>query len=143
MRKSRKQEHIENYLLTSFKSQTLFDNVYIGHCALSNKNLAYIDTSVKVFGKKISFPFMINAMTGGSDFAEEINENLAKITIAHNQWNDMIDSAIDFLLDMGVKRENIIVEEMLCVISAHTGPVVFALYYSQDPGSYEMYEYLK
>lgn len=79
MRKSRKQEHIENYLLTSYKNESLFDNVYIDHCALSNKNLDDINTSIEVFGKEISFPFMINAMTGGSEFAEEINENLAKI----------------------------------------------------------------
>lgn len=79
MRKSRKQEHIENYLLASYENQSLFDNVYIEHCALSNKNLGDIDTSIEVFGKEISFPFMINAMTGGLEFAEEINENLAKI----------------------------------------------------------------
>lgn len=66
-----------------------------------------------------------------------------KITIAHGQWPEMMEEAVKFLLDMGVKRENIIEEEILCVIGAHTGPEVFAIYYSQDPGSYEMYEYLK
>lgn len=66
-----------------------------------------------------------------------------KITIAHGQWPEMMEEAVNFLLDMGVKRENIIEEKILCVIGAHTGPEVFALYYSKDPGSYEMYEYLK
>lgn len=84
MRKSRKQEHIENYLLSTYKSPTLFNDVYIEHKALSNKNLEAIDTSMEVFSKEISFPFMINAMTGGSDFANEINENLAKIALEEN-----------------------------------------------------------
>ena len=66
-----------------------------------------------------------------------------KVTIAHGQWPEMMEEAVNFLLEMGVKRENIIEEEILCVIGAHTGPEVFALYYSQDPSSYEMYEYLK
>ncbi|MDO5028457.1 MAG: type 2 isopentenyl-diphosphate Delta-isomerase [Bacillota bacterium] len=84
MRKSRKQEHIENYLMSSYKGSTLFENVYVEHNALSNKNLEDIDTSMELFGKKISFPFMINAITGGTDFANEINENLAKIALEEN-----------------------------------------------------------
>lgn len=66
-----------------------------------------------------------------------------KVTIAHGQWPEMMEEAVNFLLDMGVKRENIIEEEMLCVIGAHTGPEVFTIYYSQDPSTYEMYDILK
>lgn len=79
MRRTRKQEHIENYLRTSYKTSTLFENIYIEHSAISDRNLDEIDTSMEFLGKKISFPFMINAITGGSNFAQEINESLAKI----------------------------------------------------------------
>ncbi|MDO5028456.1 MAG: DegV family protein [Bacillota bacterium] len=64
------------------------------------------------------------------------------VTIAHGQWTEMMDEAVEFLKEMGVKEENIIKEQMGCVIGAHTGSEVFTLYYSQDPGSYEMYKYL-
>lgn len=79
MRQSRKQEHIENYLLSSHKNSTLFHDVYLEHNPISEKNFDEIDTSIEFLGHKISFPFMINAITGGNDYANEINQDLAKI----------------------------------------------------------------
>lgn len=79
MRKSRKQEHIENYLKTTFKGSNLFEDVFLYHNAICELNYDEVDTSVKFLGKEISFPFMINAVTGGNDYALEINRDLAKL----------------------------------------------------------------
>lgn len=64
------------------------------------------------------------------------------VTIAHGQWDEMMEEAEKFLLDLGVKQEHIIKEDISCVIGAHTGPEVFALYYLEDPRSIDMYKYL-
>lgn len=79
MRRARKQEHIENYLVTSYKNDNLFDDVYLEHQAISERNFSDIDTKIEFLGREISFPFMINAVTGGNEYANEINEDLAKI----------------------------------------------------------------
>lgn len=79
MRKARKQEHIENYLVTSFENDNLFNDVYIEHSAIAERNFSDIDTSTTFIGHKISFPFMINAVTGGNEYANEINKDLARI----------------------------------------------------------------
>lgn len=79
MRKYRKQEHLENFLKASFKSSTLFDDVFLYHDAVSNLRYKDIDTSTEFLGRKISFPFMINAITGGNEYANGINRDLATL----------------------------------------------------------------
>lgn len=78
-RRERKDEHIENYLRSEFKSKTLLNNVYVEHNALSNVNFDEIDTSIEFMGNKISMPVMVNAMTGGTEISEDINEDLSNI----------------------------------------------------------------
>ena len=46
--------------------------------ALPEVNLSEINTDTIFFGKKLSFPFLISSMTGGTEKAAIINENLAK-----------------------------------------------------------------
>ena len=77
MRKNRKKEHVENYLKTTFKGDNLFDDVYLEHNALPDLNLSDIDTKLQFLGKTIDYPIIINAMTGGTDFAREINRELS------------------------------------------------------------------
>lgn len=79
MRKYRKREHIENYLRSTFKGNPLFEDVFVYHNALPCCDFKKIDTSMEFLSKRISFPLMINAMTGGTDFTEDINENLANL----------------------------------------------------------------
>ena len=79
MRKARKKEHVENYLRTTFKGNTLLENIFIEHNALPDLGLSDISTETMFLGKKIDFPIIINAMTGGTDFAWEINKELATI----------------------------------------------------------------
>lgn len=79
MRKYRKQEHLENFLKASFQSSTLFEDVFLYHDAISNLSFKEIDTSTIFLGKEISFPFMINAITGGNEYANGINKDLANL----------------------------------------------------------------
>lgn len=79
MREQRKDEHIENYFKTEYRSKTLLDDVYIEHNALSDISFDEIDTSIEFLGKKLSFPLMINAMTGGGKVSEDINDDLSNI----------------------------------------------------------------
>ena len=50
MENERKKEHLENFLKSNFKSNTLFENVYIEHFALTDLNFKEIDTSVNFLG---------------------------------------------------------------------------------------------
>jgi len=79
MRRVRKKEHIENYLKTSFKGDTLMGDIYLPHNSLPELNFDEIDTSTNFLGKKIGYPILINAMTGGSVFTQEINRDLATL----------------------------------------------------------------
>ena len=48
------------------------------HNALPDLDLGKIDISCDIFGKKLSAPFVIESITGGSEEAKEINKSLAK-----------------------------------------------------------------
>lgn len=89
---------MENYLKASFRGSTLFDDIYLPHNSLPNLSLDQIDTSTTYLGKRVDFPLMINAMTGGTDFTEDINRGLA--TIAQR-----------FQLPMAVGSQTIVLEE--------------------------------
>lgn len=84
MRLDRKKEHIENYLKSDYKGETLFDDIYIENNALPEVDLDDIDTSMKFLGKDISFPLMINAITGGGEELADINEDLARLAKIFN-----------------------------------------------------------
>ncbi len=84
MRKYRKREHIENYLRSSYTGNPLFDDVLLVHNSLPECDFYEVDTSTMFLNKKINFPLMINAMTGGSDFTEDINRDLSLIAKEFN-----------------------------------------------------------
>lgn len=84
MRSTRKKEHIENYLKTSFQGDTLLGDIFLEHNALPNLNFDEIDTSTTFLGKKISYPILINAMTGGSALTQEINRDLSMLAKEFN-----------------------------------------------------------
>lgn len=84
MRKYRKREHIENYLRSSYTGNPLFDDVLLVHNSLPECDFYEVDTSTMFLNKKINFPLMINAMTGGSEFTEDINRDLSLIAKEFN-----------------------------------------------------------
>lgn len=83
MTKNRKDEHIE----FAFKQETRknrFDDVYLESTDLPKMSINDIDLSTTFLGYNIPYPFYINAMTGGSLKATEINEFLSKIASHFN-----------------------------------------------------------
>lgn len=77
MRKYRKQEHIENYLRSTHQGDALFCDVHLVHNSLPEMGEKDVDLSTRWLGFELAAPLMINAITGGSDFAQAINEDLA------------------------------------------------------------------
>lgn len=84
MREKRKKEHVENYLRTTYRGNTLLGDVFLEHNSLPDLNLDQIDTSTKFLGKTVDYPIIINAMTGGTDFSWEINKKLAELAKIFN-----------------------------------------------------------
>ncbi len=76
----RKKEHLDicSDNRAMFKQKTNgFENYDFIHCADTEVIIDEIDLSTQFFNKKISFPFFISCMTGGTDKADNINLELA------------------------------------------------------------------
>lgn len=76
--RDRKLEHIE--LALDRRSQLdsrYFDRFVFEHEALPELDMAEIDLSCQLFGKKMRAPLLISCMTGGTGSAATINRNLA------------------------------------------------------------------
>lgn len=84
MRKYRKTEHIENFLRSTYVGDPLFSDIFLYNDSLPEINYDEIDTSLNFLNKKVKFPLMINAMTGGSDLSEEINKSLANVAAEYD-----------------------------------------------------------
>ncbi len=75
---SRKDEHVKISLEEDVAAHhNYWDDVKLIHNALPEINEEEVDLSTSLFGKTISAPFVISAMTGGYNKSKKINENLA------------------------------------------------------------------
>jgi len=75
----RKDDHIHlAYSDVSQVGSPWFDEVLLIHNALPELDLADVDLSADFLGAKVSAPFGIGAMTGGTELAGKINAELAK-----------------------------------------------------------------
>ena len=76
----RKSDHIRINLEQDVRSglTTGLENYHFTHEALPELDLDRIDTSLSLFGKKLSAPVLISSMTGGTEEAGEINQRLAE-----------------------------------------------------------------
>lgn len=76
----RKSDHVDICLNFPVQSQISpgFENVFFIHRALPEIDFNEIDTSVIIFGKKLSFPLIVSGMTGGMKNVEKINKNIAE-----------------------------------------------------------------
>lgn len=79
LRRDRKKQHIEEYLKSVYKNETLFEDIYIEHNSLPELDFDQVDTSIDFLDKYIKYPIMIDAITGGTGFSQEINRSLSKI----------------------------------------------------------------
>jgi len=95
--------YIDNSLISSYQGDTLFDDVYLEHNSLPEIDFKDISTKSEIFGKEISFPLIINAMTGGTERGMEINSVLYTIAkelnlpLAVGSQEDSLDSKISEL----------------------------------------------
>jgi isopentenyl-diphosphate delta-isomerase len=77
----RKQAHVEAVLSgkVNFRQKTVgFEAVDFLHEALPELKLSEINLATKFLGKRVSAPFLISSMTGGTPEAARINVNLAE-----------------------------------------------------------------
>ena len=77
----RKRDHVEICLHDDIehKVSSGFDSYAFVHNALPEINIQDIDQSVNIFGRCFSYPIFISGMTGGFDYAESINGDLAEL----------------------------------------------------------------
>jgi len=79
MIENRKDEHIKIAASNDVEEgNSLFDEVQLVHNALPEIDFDDVNPSVSIFGKRLSFPFIIGALTGGTETAERINGTLAR-----------------------------------------------------------------
>lgn len=76
---NKKDLYLDNSLISSYQGNTLFNDIYLEHNSLPEINFEDIDTESEFLGKTISFPLIINAMTGGTERGMFINEILVSI----------------------------------------------------------------
>ncbi len=77
----RKQRHIRLSLEENVQADigTGFEDVRLIHRALPEIDLADVETGTELFGRRLSSPLIISAITGGTDYARELNEILATV----------------------------------------------------------------
>lgn len=81
-RAQRKLEHIRYALeLGDGPCSTHLEDIRFLHNCLPEINPADINLSVEIFGKQLSLPFFIDAITGGTDAVTEINAQLAQVAV--------------------------------------------------------------
>ncbi|MGB9623197.1 MAG: type 2 isopentenyl-diphosphate Delta-isomerase, partial [Candidatus Bathyarchaeia archaeon] len=95
----RKQRHIRLVLEedTQTAVSTGLEDVKLIHRCLPEIDLDEVDTETTLFGKKLSAPIIISAMTGGTEQAKLINSVLAEV-------------AEEFKIGMGVGSQRIAIE---------------------------------
>ncbi|PZO96288.1 MAG: type 2 isopentenyl-diphosphate Delta-isomerase [Streptococcus pyogenes] len=78
---NRKDDHIK-YALAYHSDYNAFDEIELIHASLPKYDVAEIDLSTHFAGHDFAFPFYINAMTGGSAKALDVNQKLARLAQA-------------------------------------------------------------
>ncbi|MCQ2085398.1 MAG: type 2 isopentenyl-diphosphate Delta-isomerase [archaeon] len=77
--KSRKADHLRICIEERIAPDHCYwDDIRLMHNAMPEINLDDIDMSSYVLGKKLEFPLIVTAITGGFPGAKKINENIAK-----------------------------------------------------------------
>ena len=83
---TRKDDHIRFSLEHDVQTHVSagFEDITLIHSSLPEIAYSEIDTSVELFGKTLSCPCMISALTGGSPLAGKINASLAQLADRYN-----------------------------------------------------------
>jgi len=78
----RKRSHLDlcaNGDVEHLEKTTLFEEVEFVHDSLSEVDLADVDVSTELLGRKLAAPFLITGMTGGTPDAAVVNRDLARL----------------------------------------------------------------
>lgn len=81
----RKREHLDTVLNEDVGAKGVssgFAGYFFEHVALPEIDLAAVDTSVVLFGRRLRAPLLISSMTGGTAAARDINLRLAEAAAA-------------------------------------------------------------
>jgi isopentenyl-diphosphate delta-isomerase len=83
---NRKREHVDIAISkeVQYIKKSGFEKVELQHNALPEIDYEEVDLSTEFLGKKIKYPLLISAMTGGYPEAKKINEDLASAAQKHN-----------------------------------------------------------
>ncbi len=79
---SRKADHLRINIARDVSSKGVaagFDDYAFEHQALPEIDLAEVDTSTELLGKKLEAPLLVSCMTGGTPEAQRINTTLAEV----------------------------------------------------------------
>lgn len=64
------------------------------------------------------------------------------VLICPADWDDMANETKEFFIkELGVKEENVLIKELGCVITSHTGPGTLTIFFSSDPGELNIVEF--
>lgn len=77
----RKQRHLTLSLEEDVQSDidTGFEDIRLVHRSLPEIDLEEVSTETELFGKRLSSPLIVSAITGGTEYAKEINSTLASV----------------------------------------------------------------
>jgi isopentenyl-diphosphate delta-isomerase len=81
----RKERHLRLSLDKDVQSDisTGFEDIHLVHLALPEINLEEVSTKTVLLGKELSSPLIVSAITGGTEYAKEINSTLASVAEQH------------------------------------------------------------
>ena len=81
----------EDHIIINLEKDVQFPRLTTGlenyrflHQAIPEINLAEVDASVNLLGKRLDAPLLISSMTGGTEMAQQINRNLAEAAQKYN-----------------------------------------------------------
>lgn len=80
----RKNQHLKQFLKSKHVNDNGFKDIILQNNSLPEIDFDEIDLSTTFLGKKIDAPILINAITGGTEEALQINRDLAKIALKYN-----------------------------------------------------------
>ena len=107
--KKRKDDHINYSLKENVQSYRTagFEDVEFIHHSLPEVNFREIETGIEILGKKLDYPLIISAITGGTERAKKINENIARVCDKFNigmgvgsQRAMIEDSSLEYTYDV-------------------------------------------
>lgn len=126
IRAERKNEHLQYFLESRTTGRNGFEDVVLQNNSLPDIDFEEINAGHEFLGRSIGFPMMINAMTGGTENSQKVNEQLAvlakkfSLPIAVGSQTialENVDAEETFKIVREINKEGIVIANL----SANTG----------------------